>query len=136
MLWLLAAVVLLWGLAWLGRRLLAQPPAADPLPEDPGGPDPDYDLHIGDELDLHGVPPADIPALVVAFLDAARARGARRVRIVHGKGIGVQRQRVRALLARRPDVQGWEDAAGSGWGATLVHLLPPEDGVAPDRGSD
>jgi dsDNA-specific endonuclease/ATPase MutS2 len=138
MLWLLAAVALLWGVVWLGRRVLDRPPREDPAPADPGGPDPDYDVHVGDELDLHGVPPAELPGLVEAFLEAARARGLLRVKIVHGKGIGVQRQRVRAILARHPHVLRFGDAepGGSGWGATVAQLAPADGDIAPDSGSD
>lgn len=129
MLWLLATVALLLGLAWLGRRFLAPPAVADPVPEDPGGPDPDYEVEIGDELDLHGVPPRDVAELVDAFVDEAARRGLQHVRIVHGKGIGVLRQIVHARLARHAAVRAFGDASTGGWGATRVDLAPPSTDV-------
>jgi DNA-nicking Smr family endonuclease len=61
---------------------------------------------------------------VRTWLDAAYARGLRDVRIIHGRGIGVQRQAVRALLARDPRVEAFGDAPehAGGWGATWVRL--------------
>jgi Smr domain-containing protein len=91
------------------------------------GPDPDYAVEIGDELDLHGVPPRDVDELVGAFVDVSLERGRSRVKIIHGKGTGSLRARVRVLLERHPGVAGYEDAVapGSGWGATVVTLRPP-----------
>ncbi len=81
-------------------------------------------LPIGDVLDLHSFPPADIEDLVAHYLDEAAARGLRYVRIVHGKGKGVQQRVVHAVCAAHPCVVGHrlagEDAGG--WGATLVEL--------------
>ena len=138
MLWLVASVVLLWSSVWLARRLLARPPDVDPLPADPGGPDPGYALHVEDELDLHGVEGREVAELVDAFVEMACERGWQHVKIVHGKGRGVRRQRVRALLARDPRVAEWSDAIspGSGWGATVVHLRSPGSGVASPPRSD
>ena len=138
MLWLLAAVALWYGVVWWIRRLLEREPRLDAVPDDPGGPDPSYDLHLGAELDLHGVAPRDVPELVLAFVEMACERGYRQVEIVHGKGRGVRRRQVRALLARHPRVLACRDAAtpGSGWGATIVHLRDPGDDVAPRPGSD
>ena len=79
-------------------------------------------LEIGDILDLHAFAPKDISAVVETYLEEARARGFTTVRIIHGKGIGVQRERVRAILSRTPFVTRFEEApleAGS-WGATVV----------------
>lgn len=91
---------------------------------DPSGPDPDYQVEIGDELDLHGVPPREVDELVDAFVEVSLQRGRTRVKIIHGKGTGQLRARVRVLLERHPGVAGFEDAAapGSGWGATVVTL--------------
>ncbi len=86
---------------------------------------------ITDELDLHSFAPQDIPALVGDYLDLCREKGLRTVRLVHGRGRGVQRACVRRLLAARSDVLDFSDAPPErgGWGATLVHLrtLPPEE---------
>lgn len=129
MLWLVATVALLLGLGWLGRRLLAPPAVDEPVAEDPGGPDPDYEVEIGDELDLHGVPPRDVADLVDAFVDEAARRGLRHVRIVHGKGIGVLRKIVQARLARHPAVRDFGDSQAGNWGATRVELAPPSTDV-------
>ena len=87
-------------------------------------------LPIEDVLDLHSFPPREIQDLVRDYLDAACERGLTQVRIIHGRGIGVQRAAVRALLERDPRVAGFADAPGEagGWGATLVSLRPPPPG--------
>jgi dsDNA-specific endonuclease/ATPase MutS2 len=122
--WLLLAVLLLWGLVWWGRRSLRGGPSPTVEGTEPSGPDPAYALDIGDELDLHGVPPREVDAIVDAFIDVAVQRRRTPIKIIHGKGTGRLRQRVRQRLARHPAVAGWTDAAspGSGWGATIVHL--------------
>lgn len=79
-------------------------------------------LEVTDVLDLHSFAPRDVKAVVEAYLEEARAKGFSTVRVIHGKGAGVQRSLVRALLARTPFVSSFEDApmgAGS-WGATVV----------------
>jgi dsDNA-specific endonuclease/ATPase MutS2 len=133
---LVATLLLLLLLSWLGRRLLAgsrsSPPA--PVPAEPP-PDVPIDQPIGDELDLHGVPPPEVTELVEAFIDEALARGRLRVRIVHGKGTGVLRARVRAILAAHPGVLAFADAPPpSHWGATVVELHPPA--VEPESTSE
>jgi dsDNA-specific endonuclease/ATPase MutS2 len=84
-------------------------------------------IPITDVFDLHTVPPRDTAAVVEAYLDEAHARGFRALRIIHGRGIGVAREIVRAVLARTPFVLGFEDAPAEagGWGATVVTLAPP-----------
>ena len=59
-----------------------------------------------------------------AYLEEAQRLGFKRVRIVHGRGIGVQRRTVRAVLARTPFVISFDDAPpeAGGWGATVAHL--------------
>src|SRR5689334_20079376 len=82
------------------------------------------ELPITYVLDLHSCQPAEVPDLVRDYLDAAYEKGLRQLRIIHGKGIGVQRQTVRTLLERDPRVEAFGDApleAGS-WGATWVQL--------------
>ncbi len=82
------------------------------------------ELPLTDVLDLHGFLPRDVREIVRGYLDDAHAAGFRAVRIVHGKGIGVQREAVRALLARDPRVLGFADAPAEhgGKGATIVTL--------------
>lgn len=81
-------------------------------------------LEIGDSLDLHGFQPRDIPDVVEDYLEAAFDKGFREVRLIHGRGIGVQRVRVQSLLSRHPRVERFSDAPHylGGWGATVVYL--------------
>jgi len=84
------------------------------------------ELPVTDVLDLHSFRPAEVPDLVRDWLDAAYEKGFRELRVIHGKGIGVQRQTVRTLLGRDPRVAAFGDAppeAGS-WGATWVRMKP------------
>jgi dsDNA-specific endonuclease/ATPase MutS2 len=91
--------------------------------ENDSGADP-VRIPIGDVFDLHSVPPRDVEAVVEEYLIEARAAGFRALRIIHGRGIGVQREIVRAVLARTPFVDRFGDAPAEagGWGATLVTL--------------
>ncbi|MDE3195518.1 MAG: Smr/MutS family protein [Acidobacteriota bacterium] len=75
-------------------------------------------------LDLHTVPPRDVKGVVEEYLVEARRLGFRAVRIVHGRGIGVQREIVRSMLARTGFVESFGDAPpeAGGWGATIVTL--------------
>lgn len=83
------------------------------------------DLGARDTLDLHAFQPRDVRAVVVAFLDEAEAAGFAHVRIIHGKGIGVQRAIVRGVLEKHPAVLSFGTAIdGGGWGATVVNLKP------------
>ena len=85
-------------------------------------------LEIRDVFDLHAVAPRDVRRAVEAYLDEAHAAGFRSVRIIHGKGVGVQREAVQKILARTPFVTGWTDAppGAGGWGATVAHLTSPD----------
>lgn len=95
------------------------------------GPDPFEEpvvLPIEDELDLHPFSPKEVRSVVGEYLEQASQRGFQEVRIIHGRGRGVQRWIVRSLLAHHPLVLSFADAAPEegGWGATLVHLKGPE----------
>ena len=81
-------------------------------------------IPIEDSLDLHAFAPADVRAVVDDYLHEAHAHGFSEVRLIHGRGTGVQRASVRALLARHPLVEGYADAPPErgGWGATIVRL--------------
>lgn len=81
-------------------------------------------IPVTDVFDLHSVPPRDVEGVVEAYLEEARRLGLKALRIVHGRGIGVQRETVRRVLARTPFVLAYGDAPGEagGWGATLVTL--------------
>jgi DNA-nicking Smr family endonuclease len=82
---------------------------------------------IEDSLDLHAFAPRDVLSVVEEYLEAAAARGYAEVRLIHGRGKGVQRAAVQARLARHPRVLRFFDApeARGGWGATVVVLRPP-----------
>jgi dsDNA-specific endonuclease/ATPase MutS2 len=79
-------------------------------------------LPIEDHIDLHAFRPAEVAEVVENYLECALAAGYGEVRIVHGRGIGVQREIVRAILARHPSVAAFHDAPAErgGWGATIV----------------
>jgi dsDNA-specific endonuclease/ATPase MutS2 len=81
-------------------------------------------IEITDVFDLHSVPPRDVKAVVEAYLEEAHARGFAGVRIIHGRGIGVQREMVRGVLSRTPFVVDFSDAPleAGGWGATVATL--------------
>lgn len=86
----------------------------------------EFELPITDTFDLHTVPPRDVEEVVEAYLEAAWAKGYVHLRIIHGKGIGLQREAVRRVLARTPFVASFETApeGAGGWGATLAVLRP------------
>jgi len=79
---------------------------------------------ITDILDLHSFPPRDVKEAIEAYLEEARARGFKYLRIIHGRGIAVQREIVRGVLARTEFVESFSDAPAEagGWGATVVTL--------------
>lgn len=81
-------------------------------------------IPIEDSLDLHAFAPRDVREVVSDYLDEAHARGFSEVRLIHGRGIGVQRAIIRSLLARHPLVDSFVEAPPErgGWGATLVRL--------------
>lgn len=91
-------------------------------------PDP-VELEITDAFDLHSISPKQTKAVLKEYLFQAHARGFRYVRIIHGKGIGVQREITRKVLERTPFVAGFRDAPpeAGGWGATLVELNVVQD---------
>lgn len=82
------------------------------------------EIDITDVFDLHTIPPRDVKRVVEEYLLLAREKGFRVVRIIHGKGIGVQRELVRSILARTDFVLDWTDAPpeAGGLGATIVRL--------------
>ena len=83
-------------------------------------------IPIEDSLDLHPFRPSETAAVLVSYLEEASAKGFREVRVIHGRGIGVQRGIVRKTLARSPLVASFQDAPPErgGWGATVVLLTP------------
>ena len=87
-------------------------------PEDP------FRIPITDVFDLHTVSPRDAKAAVEAYLEEANALGLKALRIIHGRGIGAQREMVRKILSRTGFVSHFSDAPAEagGWGATIVTL--------------
>jgi dsDNA-specific endonuclease/ATPase MutS2 len=81
-------------------------------------------IPITDVFDLHTVPPRDVRPVVEEYLREAHRLGFRALRIIHGRGIGVQREIVRSILERTPFVVDFRDAPAEagGWGATIVTL--------------
>jgi DNA-nicking Smr family endonuclease len=92
-------------------------------------------LPIEDSLDLHAFAPRDVRSVVDEYLRQASARGFVEVRLIHGKGQGVQRAAVQRLLAGHPLVASFFDAPESrgGWGATIAVLRAPPIGDGPER---
>jgi hypothetical protein len=130
-----------WGLGVFGLLMLAMTVVvllasarggSSPVEEDPEtepdeafDPEAPIELPIEDAIDLHPFPPRDIPRVVEDYLEAAYAKGFREVRLIHGRGVGVQRERTRSVLSKHPLVASYHDAppARGGWGATVVYLL-------------
>jgi dsDNA-specific endonuclease/ATPase MutS2 len=99
---------------------MPQPDDENPFPEP-------VEIEITDVFDLHTIPPRDVKAVVEEYLREARRLGFPVVRIIHGRGIGVQRELVRAILARTSFVVDWTDAPpeAGGLGATIAWLSKP-----------
>jgi len=85
-------------------------------------------IEITDIFDLHTIAPREVKPVVEEYLREAHRKGFRVVRIIHGKGIGVQREMVRSILARTPFVKDWTDAPpdAGGLGATIVRFCPTD----------
>jgi dsDNA-specific endonuclease/ATPase MutS2 len=116
-------------LEWLKRlvkRQTTEPVApAEDQDIDPYNPFPDpVAIDITDVIDLHTMRPQEVKAVVEEYLRQAHESGFASVRIIHGKGIGVQRETVQKILARTPFVISWTDAPpqAGGLGATIAHL--------------
>jgi dsDNA-specific endonuclease/ATPase MutS2 len=92
----------------------------DPFPEP-------VEIEITDIFDLHTIPPREVRLVVEEYLREAHRKGFPVVRIIHGKGIGVQREIVRSILARTSFVADWTDAPpdAGGLGATIVIFSGP-----------
>ena len=79
-------------------------------------------IPIEHELDLHAFPPRDVVSVVNEYIDAAAGAGLTEVRVVHGRGTGVQRGMVQAALERHPKVAEFWDDTASHLGATVARL--------------
>jgi dsDNA-specific endonuclease/ATPase MutS2 len=84
-------------------------------------------IPVTDVFDLHTVPPREVRAVVENYLEEAYGMGFRALRIIHGRGIGVQREMVRSILSKTPFVASFSDAPleAGGWGATVITLREP-----------
>lgn len=82
------------------------------------------EIEITDSIDLHAFAPRDVKSVVEAYLEEAYKKGFRIVRIIHGKGIGVQRETVRKVLTETNFVKSFKNAPefASSWGATIVEF--------------
>jgi dsDNA-specific endonuclease/ATPase MutS2 len=91
-------------------------------------------IEFRDVLDLHTIPPRRVRAVVEEYLEEAQHRRVRWVRIIHGKGIGIQRETVRSILSRTPFVADFRDAPSEagGWGATIVTLAIDSESPVPE----
>jgi DNA-nicking Smr family endonuclease len=81
-----------------------------------------HEVPIGPELDLHAFAPADVASVVAEYVHAAAERGVMEVRLVHGRGKGVQRGIVQNTLERHPRVVEFWDDPGAHLGATVARL--------------
>ncbi len=83
-----------------------------------------FEIEITDSLDLHAFSPKDVKAVTIAYLEEARKKRFRVVRLIHGKGIGVQRETVRSILSETSFVTKFKsgDEFSGGWGATIAEL--------------
>jgi DNA-nicking Smr family endonuclease len=85
-------------------------------------PDEPFRIPIEDAIDLHAFAPADIPSVVAEYVTAAHAAGLLEIRLIHGRGQGVQRGLVQRVLERHPLVETFWDAPESHLGATVARL--------------
>ena len=94
---------------------------------------PEVALPVEDSLDLHPFLPREVGSVVSSYLEAALEAGFDEVRLIHGRGIGVQREIVRSVLSRHPTVLRFEDAPPErgGWGATIVRLRTRDSNRVP-----
>ena len=83
-----------------------------------------FEIEITDSLDLHAFSPKDVKLVVEAYLEEAHKKGFCLVRVIHGKGVGIQREIVRKVLSETEFVKSFKNApefSGS-WGATIVEF--------------
>ena len=104
-----------------------------PVDEDDDDPPPDDDpvvLPLEDHIDLHPFAPRDIPSVVEEYVFQCHEEGLREVRIIHGRGKGVQRRIVQSALEKNPLVESCHDAPPErgGWGATVAVIRAKDGG--------
>lgn len=101
----------------------------DPHEEIPSAEDPVV-LPLEDHIDLHPFAPRDIPSVVEEYVWQCHEEGLREVRLIHGRGKGVQRRIVQTALEKNPLVESCHDAPPErgGWGATVAVIRAKEGG--------
>lgn len=88
-------------------------------------------IPIDGVLDLHAFKPKEVSSVVNEYLRACLEQGIYELRIIHGKGKGALRRTVHAVLEQHPAVYEFKlDSGPSSWGATIVHIAPPEKPIA------
>jgi len=102
-------------------RSKKEPPENSPADQ---GLDSPFGLPIEDSIDLHAFSPGEIPSVVEEYIEQCRRAGIYEVRLIHGRGKGIQRRVIRSLLEKSPLVLSFTDAPveSGGWGATVVVL--------------
>lgn len=90
-------------------------------------PDDVYVLPIGTEFDLHTFSPQEVRSVVAEYVRAAAENGLTEVRVIHGRGTGVQRVIVQSVLEQHPNVTTFWDAPESHLGATIARIRPVPD---------
>ena len=83
-----------------------------------------FEVPIDGVLDLHAFSPRDVASVVDEYIGAAVEAGLVEIRLIHGRGVGIQRRTVHAVLARHPSVKTYWDAPESHLGATVAQLTP------------
>lgn len=94
-----------------------------------------HEVPIEDWIDLHPFQPREVRAVVEEYLYQAVIKGFREVRIVHGRGIGVQRELVRSILSRHPDVLGFRDLPDRGSTMATLRTRSRSGSGKAERGS-
>lgn len=84
-----------------------------------------HEVPVDGVLDLHSFAPSDVKSVVEEYVQTAAAAGLGEVRLIHGRGVGVQRSIVHAALERHPVVSDYWDAPESHLGATIAVLTHP-----------
>lgn len=87
-------------------------------------PDEPIVVPITDVIDLHHFNPKEVPDLLDEYIRACLEQGILTIRIIHGKGKGVLKERVRTILSNHPHVRTFQDAPMGNWGATRAELVP------------
>jgi DNA-nicking Smr family endonuclease len=115
-----------------GRKNRTEEPSESPLPDSPFG-EPVV-VPIEDFIDLHAFHPKEIPSVVEEYIEQCWQAGIYEIRLIHGRGKGIQRRIIRSLLEKHPQVLSFKDALPEvgGWGATVVALKHGRSGQPSD----